>query len=113
MVERRSPQVNDLIRRRIDELEPDMRELADSVGVSYAQVYNWKNGQAEVPHWHWTALEDALGLSFGTLAEVAGVHPGRDRSAEVDKQTRAYEKLLNQQERIVRQLRDALLGRDG
>jgi hypothetical protein len=50
--------------------------LAVHLSVSHTTVYSWLNNTTDVPTWLWPAVERELSLRAGTLAEVAGVHPG-------------------------------------
>jgi hypothetical protein len=98
------------VRERINELRLDVRVIADRCGVSHPTVYAWRNGERDVPFHLWPVLERELGVEFGTLAELAGVHPGAKKTKA--QPTRAYERVLDDADDAIRRLRDALLGRE-
>jgi len=99
------PQLNAMVRERIDLLGLRAQTLAETLGVSHTTVYSWINTTTDVPTWLWRAVEDELGMRPGLLAETAGVHPG----VAVDVEGGALLAKIDAVEDEIKTLREALL----
>ena len=108
VVDRFALDINELIRRRIDDLGLDVRDLAVRLGVSHTTVYNWKREHSEVPVSMWVAIERELGLKHGTLAELAGVHPGKAKSNDVVYSLKPFRSAVAELLDVTKRLAEAL-----
>lgn len=103
--------LGDRIKNRRKELNMSQSELADKVGISYAQVGRYETKGAQPPTKTLTAIADALGVSpdfliYGTSDEKA---KSRLTDAELLNQFKAIEGMDEDDKNVVKKLIDAFI----
>lgn len=94
-------QVREAVRQARESQKVTQEQLADRLGVAGVYVSRWENGSRPIHLWRIPQIEDALGLSRGTILRNAGlvdagdsVEDAIDRDLDLDGDARHLLKVL-------------------